>query len=122
MKDENMSHSTAKEEMDKGVSQDNPDLRDNFFKVKHVFDILIREAPYLLDDKSLQLAMEKGPKETFLILIDACRKSLGIESMEDVELLVETFYEFGAKKKARVEEEDERRRQEREENMSNHNA
>lgn len=87
-----------------------------------MFEILISEAPYLLDDKSVQLAMDKGPKERFLILIDSCRKSLGIESMEDVELLVETFYDFGAKKKLRVAEEEERRRQEREENMSNHNA
>ena len=62
-----------------------------------------------------------GPKERFLVLIDSCRKSLGIESMEDVELLVDTFYEFGDKKKKRLEEEAEARRKELEE-MSNNNA
>jgi hypothetical protein len=32
-------------------------------------------------------------------MIDSIRKSLGIESMEDVTMLVDTFYEFGAIKK-----------------------
>lgn len=42
-------------------------------------------------------------------MIDSIRKSLGIDSMEDVELLVQTFYEFGDKKKKRLELEEERR-------------
>jgi hypothetical protein len=42
-------------------------------------------------------------------MIDSIRKSLGIDSMEDVELLVETFYNFGAKKAARLAEEEEKR-------------
>lgn len=42
-------------------------------------------------------------------MIDSIRKSLGIESMEDVEMLVDTFYEFGDKKKARLAEEEEKR-------------
>ena len=64
----------------------------------------------------------KPQKEQFLILIDSCRKSLSIESMDDVELLVETFYEFGEKKKKRLEEEEEQRLAEKEENQSNHNV
>jgi hypothetical protein len=52
--DGNMSQSTAKDqEMDKAGSQENADLRDNFFRVRNVFEILITEAPYLIDDKSL---------------------------------------------------------------------
>jgi len=31
-------------------------------------------------------------------MIDSIRKNLGIESMDDVSLLVNTFYEFGEKK------------------------
>ena len=42
-------------------------------------------------------------------MIDSIRKSLGIDSMEDVELLVQTFYEFGDKKKKRLELEEEAR-------------
>ena len=35
-------------------------------------------------------------------MIDSIRKSLGIEAMEDVQLLVDTFYEFGPKKRERL--------------------
>lgn len=122
--DGNMSHSTGKDgDMDRQGSTENNEMKDNFYKVKNVFEILIQEAPYLIDDKSAAMCEERSnPKEKFLILIDSCRKSLGIESMEDVELLVETFYEFGDKKRQRVAEEEEQRRLEREENMSNNNA
>ena len=105
--DGQMSNSTARNE--------NQDLKDNFFKVKNVFEILIEEAAYLIDDKAVQMCEGKSPKEKFLILIDSCRKSLNIDSMDDVELLVETFYEFGDKKKKRLIEEEERRLAEKEE-------
>jgi len=42
-------------------------------------------------------------------MIDSIRKSLGIDSMEDVELLVESFYQFGEKKRKRLEDEEEKR-------------
>jgi len=42
-------------------------------------------------------------------MIDSIRKSLGIDSMEDVELLVETFYNYGEKKKERLAEEEAQR-------------
>jgi len=80
-----MSNATGREE---GTT----DIKENFHKVKNVFDILISEAAYLVDDKAYQLCADKPPKEQFLIMIDSIRKSLGIDSMEDVELLVETFY------------------------------
>jgi len=44
--DGQMSNSTAH-----GVGE-NQDIKDNFFKVKNVFDILIAEASYLIDDKA----------------------------------------------------------------------
>lgn len=78
------------------------DIKQNFFKVKNVFTILIEEAPYLIDDKAFQLCEGKSKKEQFLIMIDSIRKSLGIEAMEDVQLLVDTFYEFGPKKRERL--------------------
>ena len=37
-------------------------------------------------------------------MIDSIRKSLGIESMDDVTMLVDTFYEFGPKKRKREKE------------------
>ena len=42
-------------------------------------------------------------------MIDSIRKSLGIDSMDDVELLVETFYQFGDKKRKKLAEEEEKR-------------
>jgi len=38
-------------------------------------------------------------KEEFSIKIDSIRKSLGIDNMDDVELLVLTFYEFSDRHK-----------------------
>jgi len=52
---------------------------------------------------------DKSQKDQFLIMIDSIRKSLNIESMDDVELLVNTFYEFGPKKRQRLQEEEQKR-------------
>ena len=90
-----MSQSTAKNE--------NADLKDNFHKVKNVFEILIREASYLIDEKAILMSEGKSKKDRLLIMIDSIRKSLNIESMEHVQLLVTTFYEFGEKKKKELE-------------------
>jgi hypothetical protein len=38
-------------------------------------------------------------KEEFTIQIDSIRKALGIDNMDDVELLVLTFYEFSERNK-----------------------
>lgn len=54
-------------------------------------------------------------------MIDSIRKSLGIESMDDVDMLVETFYEFGEKKKKRIAEEEEKRLAAKEDQQSNGN-
>lgn len=89
--DGQMSNSTAKNE--------NADLKDNFYKVKNVFEILINEAPYLIDEKAYILSEGKSKKDQLLIMIDSIRKSLNIDSMEHVQLLVDTFYSFGEKKR-----------------------
>ena len=59
-------------------------MRENFYKVKIVFEILIAEASYLIDDKAYIICEGKSAKEQFLVMIDSVRKSLGIDSMEDV--------------------------------------
>ena len=61
--------------------------------------MLIEETPFLIDDKSLQECEGKPLKEEFSIKIDAIRKSLGIDHMDDVELLVLTFYEYSDRNK-----------------------
>ena len=82
--------------------------------MKQVFRFLIAEAPYLIDDKAMERCEGKDAKEQHKIKIDSVRKSLGIEDMQDVELLVETLYKFQEKydsdvqaKLKRMEEEDE---------------
>lgn len=92
--DGQMSNSTAKGE--------NADLKDNFYRVKNVFEILITEAPYLIDEKAILMSEGKSKKDRLLIMIDSIRKSLNIESMEHVQLLVDTFYNFGEKKRKRI--------------------
>jgi hypothetical protein len=68
-------------------------------KIKNVFKLLIEECPFLVDDKAVQECMNKLVKDQFTIQIDSIRKSLGIDNMDDVELLVMTFYEFSDRNK-----------------------
>lgn len=105
--DGQMSNSTAKGE--------NADLKDNFYRVKNVFEILINEAPYLIDEKAYTMSEGKSKKDKLLIMIDSIRKSLNIESMEHVQLLVDTFYGFGEKKRKMREQMEEERKLAREE-------
>jgi len=62
--------------------------------------MLIEEAPYLIDDKAFEKCEGKSLKEQFAIQIDGVRKALGIDSMEDVEMLVDVFYGFEEKLRA----------------------
>lgn len=70
------------------------DYKVSIAKIKNVFKLLINECPFLVDDKAEEEANGKPVKEQFTIKIDSIRKSLGIDNMDDVELLVLTFYEF----------------------------
>lgn len=68
------------------------DIKLKYDKIKNVFKMLIDEAPFLIDDKAFEKCEGKSLKEQFAIQIDSIRKALGIDQMETVELLVETFY------------------------------
>ena len=79
--------------------------REKYEHMKQVFRFLINEAPYLIDDKAYERSMDAEPKEALKIKIDSVRKSLGIEDMADVELLVDVMYKFQDEHEARLEEE-----------------
>ena len=79
------------------MSQHTDDHVDNtlkYEKIKNVFKLLIDEAEYLIDDRAFEKCLNASLKEQFSIKIDSIRKSLGIESMDDVDLLVKILYEF----------------------------
>ena len=73
--------------------------------MKQVFRFLINEAPYLIDQKTSERAASASPKESLKIQIDATRKSLGIDDMSDVELLVDVLYAFQEQHDKKIEEE-----------------
>ena len=75
------------------------DYKVSINKIKNVLKLLITECPFLIDDKALAESQGKNPKEEFTIQIDSIRKALGIDNMDDVELLVLTFYEYSDKAK-----------------------
>ena len=75
-------------------AQQQYDYKVSIAKIKNVFKLLITECPFLIDDNAFAESYDKPVKEQFTIQIDSIRKSLGIDNMDDVELLVLTFYEF----------------------------
>jgi len=50
-----MSHAKSNNTTDEAT-----DLKDNFYKVKNVFSILMEEASYLIDDRAFQMAEGKS--------------------------------------------------------------
>lgn len=77
-----------------GIANPQFDYKVSITRIKAVFKLLITECPFLIDDKALAESEGKPVKEQFTIQIDSIRKSLGIDNMDDVELLVLTFFEF----------------------------
>ena len=77
--------------------KNNADTALKFERIKNVFKLLIEEAEYLIDDRAFERCEGASVKEQFSIKIDSIRKSLGIENMEDVNLLVEIFFNFELK-------------------------
>ncbi len=73
---------------DQSIGTNNYDYKVSIKKIKTVFSMLIQECPYLIDDKAASESIGKLAKEVQTIQIDSIRKSLGIDNMEDVELLV----------------------------------
>lgn len=55
--------------------------------------------PFLIDDQSSIDCEGKTEKQVFNIQLDSVRKALDIDTMEDVELLVQTFYEQSRKER-----------------------
>ena len=53
----------------------------------------------MIDDRSYERCQGKSLKEQFAIKIDSIRKSLGIDNMSDVNLLVETMFGHEARHK-----------------------
>jgi len=97
------SNAKSNNELDGGVegaSEAGKDMSANrikYEKIKNVFKMLIEEAEYLIDDRTLEKCRSLPAKQQFSLKIDSIRKSLGIENMEDVQLLVDTLYEFEPK-------------------------
>ena len=66
--------------------------------------MLIDECEYLIDDRAFERCQNASVKEQLSIKIDSIRKSLGIENMEDVTLLVDIFYSFEAQHQKDIED------------------
>ena len=92
-----------KSQLTGGKETANADIAVKYERTKNVFKMLIEEADYLIDNRALERCEGQSLKEQFKIKIDSVRKSLGIDNMEDVDLLVETFYNFEAKYKKQQE-------------------
>lgn len=85
--------------MSQHTSDNQTNAADNFIKyekIKNVFKMFIEHAEYLIDDRAFERCETASLKEQFSIKIDSIRKSIGVESMEDVNMLVTVFYEFEA--------------------------
>jgi hypothetical protein len=95
----------------------NYEYKVSITKIKNAFNILMQETPFLVDDKARVECQNKSVKDQFSISIDSIRKSLGIDNMDDVELLVMTFYEYSERRKKELQMQNE----EMEEHHSNSN-
>jgi len=62
-------------------------------RVKQVLTLLAEECAFLIEDKVKDQCLGKSQNEQLTIKIDSIRKTLGIETMADIELLVNTFYD-----------------------------
>lgn len=82
-----------------GKTNQNEETKEKYKKITAVFKMLIEEAGYLIDDRSYERCQGKSLKEQFAIKIDSIRKSLGIDNMGDVNLLVDSLYGHEARHK-----------------------
>lgn len=69
-------------------------------KIKKVFQLLIDEMPYLIEDKIEQECYDKPANVIFKMQLDAVRKSLDISDKHTLYMLVNTFYDFSNSKKS----------------------
>jgi dynein regulatory complex protein 1 len=80
-------------------SQSKNTLQVSMTKIKKVFTLLAEEASYLLEDKVKDMLIGLSEKEQLTLKIDSIRKTLGIETMDDVQNLVNLFYQHSANQK-----------------------
>ena len=69
-------------------------------RIKRVFQLLIDEMPYLIEDKILLECEDKAPNTAFKLQLDAIRKSLDITEKHTLYMLVNTFYDYSNSKKS----------------------
>lgn len=61
-------------------------------RIKEVFKLLVAECAFLLEDKVKDHCIGLPTSEQFTLQIDSIRKTVGVETMEDVQELVRVFY------------------------------
>ena len=67
-------------------------LQVSMTKIKRVFTLLVDEASFLIEEKVKDQCARVSEKEQLTLKIDSIRKTLGIEVMEDIQMLVSLFY------------------------------
>lgn len=74
-------------------SQSKQTMQVSMNKIKKVFTLLAEEACFLLEDKVKDQLNSLSDREQLTLKIDSIRKTLGVETMEDVQTLVNLFYQ-----------------------------
>lgn len=77
-------------------SQSKQTMQVSINKIKKVFTLLAEEACFLLEDKIKDQLNTLSDREQLTLKIDSIRKTLGVETMEDVQTLVNLFYQHSA--------------------------
>ncbi|OMJ86215.1 hypothetical protein SteCoe_12277 [Stentor coeruleus] len=77
-------------------SQSKPGMQVSMNRIKKVFTLLTEEAMFLIEDKVKDQLIGISEKEQLTMKIDSIRKTLGIEVLEDVQNLVNLFYQHSA--------------------------
>lgn len=62
-------------------------------RIREVFTLLADECGFLLEDKVREQCLGCSDQQQLTYKIDSIRKTLGIETMEDIQLLVNIFYD-----------------------------
>lgn len=86
-----LSEVSSKQKED-SVSKQPSTLQVSMVRIKQVFSLLVSECSFLLEDKVRDQCLGKSEKEQFTLKIDSIRKTMGIETMEDVQTLINLFY------------------------------
>mmetsp|Transcript_11661 Transcript_11661/g.11720 ORF Transcript_11661/g.11720 Transcript_11661/m.11720 type:complete len:244 (+) Transcript_11661:946-1677(+) len=88
------------------VSKQPSTIQVSMGKIKQVFSLLVSECSFLLEDKVRDQCIGKSEKEQFTLKIDSIRKTLGIETMDDVQTLINLFYDQSSNRRDELYESD----------------